>query len=63
MRVIGIPYNDRPDDIEAAKEESVIFDDEGLLRNIGNAKHDLVTILLDEFSQALSSTESIMKWW
>jgi hypothetical protein len=40
---VGIPYNDTPEDFQAAIEESQIYDDEGLFRNVGFAKHELAT--------------------
>ena len=45
--MIGIPYNDRPENMEQMMEQSVLFDEEGLLRTVAQAKNELACLLLD----------------
>ena len=37
LRLLGIPFNDMP----KSQNETYLYDEGGLLRNSGNAKHEL----------------------
>ena len=52
-KIIGIPFDNLETQTPAALEESIIFDDEGLLRNSANGKDELVKLLMDELSEIL----------
>ena len=54
LKTIGTPYNERPENIQQHLDESVIFDEEGLLMNVAYAKHELATQILDMISESLN---------
>lgn len=42
-KIIGIPYNETPENVQEMIDQSIIYDEEGLIRNTPIAKHELST--------------------
>ena len=49
-RFLATPYNDKPEESNGALETTVIYDEEGLLRNVAQAKNELVYQIMDELA-------------
>ncbi len=51
LKVIGIPFNETPENLQEMIDQSIIYDEDGLIRNTPIAKTELSTQLLDLMSE------------